>query len=219
MAKRVQFRRGTTAQHAIFIGAPGEITVDTDKRIVVVHDGVTPGGWPTNRLEDIDGNVNFSGIMSINSGVPSTSISTGSLVVNGGVGIAGRLNVTELTVNGTTTINEVSEVLTVINAYGTTQARPFSDGNVFLVNGLTGNYTFNWTGVPTVANRTFSLAHIIPQGATPRIPATLQINGTPVTLNWSGNVVPTGSANRINIISFLLWYTTNFTCVATLSSY
>jgi hypothetical protein len=93
MARRIQFRRGTTAQHAVFTGAPGELTVDTDKNIVVVHDGVTPGGFPSNKLEQIVGNVNFSGNVLVNSGIPSTSVTTGALVVSGGAGIAGRLTV------------------------------------------------------------------------------------------------------------------------------
>lgn len=46
MATQVQLRRGTTAQHASFTGAVGEITVDTDKKVTVVHDGVTAGGFP-----------------------------------------------------------------------------------------------------------------------------------------------------------------------------
>ncbi len=46
MAKQVQFRRGTTSQHSTFTGAVGEVTVDTDKDVVVVHDGSTAGGHP-----------------------------------------------------------------------------------------------------------------------------------------------------------------------------
>jgi hypothetical protein len=46
MAKQVQFRRGTTLQHQSFIGVPAELTVDTDKNIVIVHDGSTVGGHP-----------------------------------------------------------------------------------------------------------------------------------------------------------------------------
>lgn len=42
----VQQFRGTTAQHATYTGLPGELTVDTDKNVVVVHDGVTAGGHP-----------------------------------------------------------------------------------------------------------------------------------------------------------------------------
>jgi len=40
----VQIRRGTTAQTASFTGALAELTVDTDQKTVVVHDGVTLGG-------------------------------------------------------------------------------------------------------------------------------------------------------------------------------
>lgn len=39
-------RRGTTEEHKNFIGEEGEITIDTDKKTVVVHDGKTPGGFP-----------------------------------------------------------------------------------------------------------------------------------------------------------------------------
>jgi hypothetical protein len=46
MSKQVQLRRGTTAQHATFTGAVGEVTYDTDRKCLVVHDGVTAGGLP-----------------------------------------------------------------------------------------------------------------------------------------------------------------------------
>jgi hypothetical protein len=46
MATQVQQRRGTTTEHATFTGAIGEITVDTDKDVVVVHDGSLAGGYP-----------------------------------------------------------------------------------------------------------------------------------------------------------------------------
>ena len=47
---RVQFRRGNTAQTAVFTGAVGEVTVDTDKNVVVIHDGTTAGGWASPTL-------------------------------------------------------------------------------------------------------------------------------------------------------------------------
>ena len=46
MPKQVRIRRGTTAQHATFIGADGEVTFDTTKKVLVLHDGVTAGGKP-----------------------------------------------------------------------------------------------------------------------------------------------------------------------------
>lgn len=44
-----QRRRGTTAQHASFTGLLAELTVDTDKEVVVVHDGSTAGGFPLSK--------------------------------------------------------------------------------------------------------------------------------------------------------------------------
>jgi microcystin-dependent protein len=46
MATALQLRGGTSAQHAAFTGALKEVTVDTTKKSLVVHDGVTPGGSP-----------------------------------------------------------------------------------------------------------------------------------------------------------------------------
>lgn len=45
----IQQYRGTTAQHASYTGKVGELTVDTDKKVVVVHDGTTAGGIPMAR--------------------------------------------------------------------------------------------------------------------------------------------------------------------------
>lgn len=53
MATQLKLRRGTTAQHSTFTGAAGEITVDTDKKTVVVHDGVTAGGKPLLKAEQV----------------------------------------------------------------------------------------------------------------------------------------------------------------------
>ena len=49
MAKLLKLRRGTTSQHSSFTGAEGEVTVDTTKDTVVVHDGSTQGGFPLMR--------------------------------------------------------------------------------------------------------------------------------------------------------------------------
>lgn len=46
MAKALQRRRGTTAEHANFTGLEGEFTYDTTEKRVVAHDGKTKGGVP-----------------------------------------------------------------------------------------------------------------------------------------------------------------------------
>lgn len=51
MATRIRFRRGTTAQHASFTGAASEVTVNTSKDTLVVHDGSTQGGFEMLRAD------------------------------------------------------------------------------------------------------------------------------------------------------------------------
>jgi RNase P/RNase MRP subunit p29 len=46
MSTQIQRRRGTTSEHSSFTGAAGEITIDSTKNTVVVHDGSTQGGIP-----------------------------------------------------------------------------------------------------------------------------------------------------------------------------
>jgi hypothetical protein len=53
MAIQTQQRRGNTQQHTTFTGAIGEVTVDTDKKVAVVHDGTTAGGFPLVKAQDL----------------------------------------------------------------------------------------------------------------------------------------------------------------------
>ena len=41
----LQFRRGPTSQNNSFTGAAGELSVDTDRDVIRVHDGSTAGGF------------------------------------------------------------------------------------------------------------------------------------------------------------------------------
>lgn len=50
---KIQFRRGTTAQHETFTGAQGEITYDTERKTLVLHDGTTVGGHPVALMSEL----------------------------------------------------------------------------------------------------------------------------------------------------------------------
>jgi hypothetical protein len=57
MSKLLQLRGGTTTEHATFTGALREVTVDTTKDTLVVHDGATAGGFPLLKDADIGSTV------------------------------------------------------------------------------------------------------------------------------------------------------------------
>ena len=54
MAKQLQLRKGTTVQHSTFTGAIAEVTVDTDKDTLIVHDGTTVGGHELAKKSQVD---------------------------------------------------------------------------------------------------------------------------------------------------------------------
>ena len=60
MATQVQLRRGNTLQTSTFTGAVAEVTIDTDKETIVVHDGTTVGGYPLARESSLSANAIFS---------------------------------------------------------------------------------------------------------------------------------------------------------------
>ena len=64
MATQVQFRRGTTGEHSAFTGAVGEVTVDTEKKVVCVHDATTAGGFPLLREDFSNSNLSLGSLSS-----------------------------------------------------------------------------------------------------------------------------------------------------------
>lgn len=57
MPKVLQLRRDTTLALATVTVAEGELMVDTDKKTVVVGDGVTPGGFPLAKQTDVPSDI------------------------------------------------------------------------------------------------------------------------------------------------------------------
>ena len=118
MATQVQFRRGTTGEHSAFTGAVGEVTVDTEKKTVCIHDATTLGGFPLLREDFSNSNLALgslsscalkfvndpdTGIMStgqdqiqlVTGGVARLTIdSSGTISIPNNVIISGNLNVT-----------------------------------------------------------------------------------------------------------------------------
>ena len=66
MAIQIQLRQGTTTEHNTFTGAVGEVTVDTTKKTLVVHDGVTAGGTPLLKADQlVDSTTTVKGVIEL----------------------------------------------------------------------------------------------------------------------------------------------------------
>jgi hypothetical protein len=116
----IQRRRGTAAEHGSFTGLAGELTVNTTRNTIHVHDGSTAGGHELSTIE-----LDNLGTTAINAHLLVATDNTVDL----GSGSAGLRNVFisgNLTVSGTTTT--ISSTNTVVN-----------DSLIVLNNGTTGN--------------------------------------------------------------------------------
>lgn len=106
MSKQIQLRRGTTAEHTTFAGAVGEVTVDTTKDTLVVHDGSLNGGYPLARASDITTFISLddlsattgitynSGVIGADTDVLATKTFVTTTVTNA---VAGKDNTDEIT--------------------------------------------------------------------------------------------------------------------------
>jgi len=117
MAKLLKLRRGTTSQHGSFTGAEGEVTVDTDKETLVVHDGSTAGGHPV-AAEDM-ANVSSASIAGrlANDSIATSKIAAGALPSDVTVASA---NI----VDGTIVAADLATTGVTAGAYGSSSAIP-----------------------------------------------------------------------------------------------
>jgi len=117
MATQVQFRRGTSAETSTFVGAVGEVTVDTVKQTCVIHNATQAGGFPLLREDGTNSSLSLGSLSSCalkfasdsNTGIISpgadqialvtggvarlTIDSSGAITIPGNVSITGSLTV------------------------------------------------------------------------------------------------------------------------------
>ena len=153
MAKQIQLRRGTTAENNGFTGAVGEVSVDTDKDVLVVHDGVTGGGFPNAARANTDGTISLikkdgNTISSINATglfnntLTSTNTDQALTAAQGKVLQDNKLDKTAITVSGSAPMFACRAWVN-FNGTGTVTIR--ASGNVSSItdNGV-GDFTANF---------------------------------------------------------------------------
>ena len=85
---------------------------------------------------------------------------------------------------------------------------------------ISANFTANFTNVPTTANRVYGLALQLAQTSSAYIPNVVLINGSSTTINWEDDVVPTGNAGKVDVVTFAITRTSGaWTVIGSLSTY
>jgi hypothetical protein len=188
MSKQVRLRRGTTAQHASFTGADGEVTFDTTKKVLVLHDGATPGGKP------------LEGFLKLDPGDPTaTQELKGCLHISGGDSESTALVVDhyasfnfDVNFGAPVWLGSIGRNILLLG-YASSVRLDFLAGSFFMVN-LTGNVAFTTTNLS--AGRVGMLKIAADNSA-----RTLAF---PVGWRWLGGAAPaTLAANKVALVEMV----------------
>jgi len=185
----LQLRRGTTAQHSSFTGAEGEVTVNTSKDTLVVHDGSTQGGFEI-ALADLSNTtvtiyVDFSVTDAGGDGSLTYNNSTGAFTYTGPSAAEVQAHIT-----AGTGVTVSSGAVSIGQAIGT------SDSPTFAGLTLTGNQTITGNILPS-ADVTYSLGSSSYQWADIYVgPGSLYVNGQQVVSDNSGTITISADANQ-----------------------
>ena len=144
MAKLLKLRRGTTTQHSSFTGAEGEVTVDTDKDVLVVHDGSTAGGHPV-AAQDMDN-------------VPAGAI-LGTQLENSGVtagqyGSSSAIPIVTVDAQGLVTAASTTAIDSTQIANGTSNVSVANNGNISTTRSGTERFLVTNTGAAVTGDFT-----------------------------------------------------------------
>lgn len=137
----IQRRRGTAAEHGSFTGLAGELTVNTTRNTIHVHDGSTAGGHETATIQ-----LDNLGTTAINAHLLVDTDNTYDL----GSGSAGLRNVYisgDLTVSGTTTtVSSTNTVIadTLLTLNNGVSGANSNDIGIFMDRGSESNVSFIW---------------------------------------------------------------------------
>jgi len=198
--RRLQLRRGNTAATSTYVGAAGELVVNTTTNTLYLHDGSTVGGYATttntsainNQISSVNANITLAntgmqGYVNLANTIQSAQISAANIGIRGYVDATIAANIANIAV--ASTYSNVN-VRTYLGAF---------DGNI----------------IPS-ANTVYSLGSVTRQWKDLFVSNnTIYVGGVPLSIDTTGNLTING--NVIPTISYINTAVANVT--VDLSSY
>jgi hypothetical protein len=191
MSKLLQLRGGTTSEHGSFTGAVREVTVDTTKDTLVVHDGSTAAGFALARESALAATTTTAG--------NANTLAAAALPKAGGI-VTGLVNMSDQIVQRPV-LKDYGETKVAMAAH----AVDLSLGNVQTYT-LSGGQTLTFTN-PSASGTACSFTLIVTNGGS----ATLT---WPTSVDWPAATAPTLTASGVDVLFFTtcdggtIWYGT-----------
>ena len=146
----------------------------------------------------IPGNIRSEGAINIDVNLTDSTLrrwrfgEDGNLETPGGVQVAGILKIDDGVHEQFQAKADATGVVT----------HDCSSGHIFYHTSPDANWTANFTNLNLSTTYATSITLIIVQGATGYYPSAVQIAGSAQTINWQGNVNPTVSTSRTDVVTF-----------------
>lgn len=131
----------------------------------------------------------------------------GTVTTNAQPNITSVGTLTSLNISGFGTFGSTQDKLTTITSASGIVTHNLLNGAIFYHTTPTANFTANFTNVPTTNDFSTVAVLFIQQQATPYLPvasSNIQIDGSNISIKWSGATVPVGTVNGIDMVSFSL---------------
>jgi hypothetical protein len=202
------FEQGGTARGAyIDITAAG---AGVASNLLAGGSATTPGG--SNTYVQFNDSGSFGGVADLTFNKATNTLSATNFT--GTVTTAAQPNITSvgalssLAVTGYANFTDTatfrsSQDVTISGTPSGTVNYDLYNGTLFDVS-PTANWTANVANIPTTNNRSTVVVFIITQGSTAYVPNVFQISGSTQTVKWLNNTTPSGTSNKIDVISFSL---------------
>jgi hypothetical protein len=131
-----------------------------------------------------------AGALNVNSDVPVTIASP--------VTVTGALTATSAAVK----LRDIQELTTPITGATGATTHNTALAHVFVHSSIAGDFTVNFTNVGLTSGYATNLTLVLQQNGTPRFPTMGTIDGASVTFSWQGNITPTVTAGRTDVVTF-----------------
>lgn len=204
----------TTSNESRNIRLPDATTLTVGRRFVVRNSG--NAGLPVQNSAGTAFNFSIYQNQTVIATVANVSVNstsswmldvTGSALTGSGAHVmAFAPTLTSPVLSGISKIGGVHETFSsLINATGTVN-HDCSNTSTFRHVTPAANWTANFTNLYMQGGYNTTLSIVIEQGSTAYYPDSLQIQGVGQTINWQGNIAPTPTPNRIDVVNFTVLY-------------
>jgi hypothetical protein len=140
-------------------------------------------------------------------GIRSDSLATNTLSTSSAY--VKYINATDLSVSGQTTVGAIAEPLSIFVSSIGVVTHDCSKYSVFYHSDIAGDFTANFTNLPTTNNRVIVETIVLEQKAKPFYANTIKIEGTTCPIKWIFNSVPEPAENTLEIESLTLFHVGN----------